>query len=241
MLFHQTRPIRVAASVAAIVGLMAASASVAQAAQPTLSLTNSVATVGIAPAATVGFTPAAPGANGVALPASAEPSFVSASRAVAQNVIAQEDAARAAAEAATAAAAAAEAAASWQLPVSSYNLTARFGQKGPWARGWHTGLDFAGPSGQDVRAAKSGRVTEAGYQGAYGNTLVIDHGDGYSTRYAHLQSAPRVSVGESVSGGQVIGYLGNTGNSSGPHLHFEVLRGGEFVNPASVFDIPSSN
>lgn len=230
MKLHRTRTTRMAAGVAVACGLLAASASTAHAAVPA----NSTA-------ANLVFTPTAAGTDGVALPASAEPSFVSASRAVAQNVAAQEEAVRVAAEAATAAAAAAEAAASWQVPVSSYNLTARFGQKGPWARGWHTGLDFAGPSGQDVRAAKSGRVTEAGYQGAYGNTLVIDHGDGYSTRYAHLQSAPRVGVGESVSGGQVIGYLGNTGNSSGPHLHFEVLKGGDFINPAGVFDIPAAS
>lgn len=182
------------------------------------------------------------------LPMQNEPQVVVKSRAVSAEVHAKQAAEAAAAAAAAQEAAAAEAAAaqavvqanSWNIPVGNYNLTARFGQKGPWARGWHTGLDFAGPTGQPVYAAKSGVVKEVAYEGAYGNTIVIEHANGYSTRYAHLNGAGNVSVGQSVAGGEQIGRLGSTGRSSGPHLHFEVMLNGEFLNPASVFSIASA-
>lgn len=177
----------------------------------------------------------------VGLTLGSEPAVIAQSRLTSLDVAARAQAEEAAAEAARAAeeAAAVEKAKEWQVPVSDYNLTARFGQKGPWARGWHTGLDFAGPTGVAVHAAKTGKVTSAGTEGAYGNTIVIDHGDGYSTRYAHLQSIG-ASVGQTVSGGSTIGLRGNTGNSSGPHLHFEVTRNGEFLDPEKVFSIPTS-
>jgi len=96
--------------------------------------------------------------------------------------------------------------------------------------GRHTGIDIAGGSGSAVMAADSGTVTFAGWDGGYGRCVVINHGNGLSTRYAHLSSMS-VSVGNSVSRGQAIGTRGSTGNSTGPHLHFEVLSGGSFVNP----------
>lgn len=167
------------------------------------------------------------------LPMQNEPQVVVKSRAVSAEVHAKQAAEAAAAQAVVQAN-------SWNIPVGNYNLTARFGQKGPWARGWHTGLDFAGPTGQPVYAAKSGVVKEVAYEGAYGNTIVIEHANGYSTRYAHLNGAGNVSVGQSVAGGEQIGRLGSTGRSSGPHLHFEVMLNGEFLNPASVFSIPSA-
>lgn len=118
------------------------------------------------------------------------------------------------------------------IPTSSYNLTARYGQSGRWSSGYHTGLDFAAPSGTPVVAAQSGTVTAAGYNGAYGNQITIRHADGTVTTYAHLSSIS-VSVGQSVGGGERIGAVGSTGNSTGPHLHFEVLIGGSFTNPAA--------
>ncbi len=119
-----------------------------------------------------------------------------------------------------------------QSPIEGgYDLTARYGASGGyWSGGVHTGLDFACPSGTDVSAAASGTVVEAGYDGAYGNRVVIEHEDGYTTTYNHLSDID-VSVGQEVSTGDHIGDVGTTGNVTGPHLHFEVLHNGEFVNP----------
>jgi murein DD-endopeptidase MepM/ murein hydrolase activator NlpD len=122
-----------------------------------------------------------------------------------------------------------------QAPVrkGSYRLTARFGQYGGyWSSGIHTGLDFAGSSGTDVLAAASGTVISTGWQGAYGNQVVIDHGNGYETTYNHL-SGIRVSTGQKVQTGDHIGDMGSTGNSTGTHLHFEVTHNGKFMDPES--------
>jgi murein DD-endopeptidase MepM/ murein hydrolase activator NlpD len=82
-----------------------------------------------------------------------------------------------------------------------------------------------------VRAVVAGRVVEAGWDGSYGNAVVVEHGDGMRTRYAHLAS-DSVRVGEQVSVGEVIGRVGSTGNSTGNHLHLEVLTpGGGFTDP----------
>lgn len=96
----------------------------------------------------------------------------------------------------------------------------------------HTGIDIDGEYGDPVWAAKSGTVTSAGYNGSYGNEVVISHGDNLQTRYAHLQSIS-VSAGDEVEIGQQIGEEGSTGNSTGSHLHFEVIINGETVNPLS--------
>ena len=122
-----------------------------------------------------------------------------------------------------------------QAPVAKgdYRLTARYGDRGyHWSSGRHTGLDFAGSTGTRVTAAASGKVVEAGWAGAYGNRIVIDHGDGYQTTYNHL-SAISTSVGDKVRTGEQIGRLGGTGNVTGPHLHFEVMKGESFVDPAA--------
>jgi murein DD-endopeptidase MepM/ murein hydrolase activator NlpD len=96
----------------------------------------------------------------------------------------------------------------------------------------HLGIDIAAGEGAPVYAADSGVVTMAqgGYNYGYGNVIQIDHGNGYSTVYAHLSN---IGVGQcqSVSAGQWIGSAGNTGNSQGAHLHFEVRQGGGFINP----------
>jgi murein DD-endopeptidase MepM/ murein hydrolase activator NlpD len=95
----------------------------------------------------------------------------------------------------------------------------------------HTGVDMTAPYGQAIRAAAGGRVILAGSYGGYGTTLIIDHGGGMATLYAH-QSSLEVGYGAEVAGGDVIGYAGSTGLSTGPHLHFEVRLSGAPVNPA---------
>lgn len=94
----------------------------------------------------------------------------------------------------------------------------------------HKGLDFAGPTGAPIRAAAPGRISFVGQKGGYGNVVEITHGANLVTRYAHL-SRFAVRPGEQVAAGAVIGGLGNTGRSTGPHLHFEVRLGGRPVNP----------
>jgi murein DD-endopeptidase MepM/ murein hydrolase activator NlpD len=94
----------------------------------------------------------------------------------------------------------------------------------------HTGLDFRGNTGDPIRATAGGTVTHAGWTGGYGNMVEIDHGNGLSTRYGHL-SEIEASVGQSVKVGQVIGRLGSSGRSTGPHLHYETRMDGEAVDP----------
>lgn len=95
---------------------------------------------------------------------------------------------------------------------------------------FHTGIDIGGDSGQPYAAAAAGKVIGAGWNGNYGKMITIDHGNGVVTRYAH-SSQLLVSAGQTVSQGQTIGYVGNTGRSSGPHLHFEIISNGNTVNP----------
>ncbi|MGP3998959.1 transglycosylase family protein [Streptomyces sp. 8N706] len=102
-----------------------------------------------------------------------------------------------------------------------------------WSRGYHTGVDFPVATGTSVRAIGSGEVVSAGWGGAYGYEIVIRHADGKYSQYAHL-SAVSVRPGQSVTGGQRIARSGSTGNSTGPHLHFEVRTGpgfGSDINP----------
>ena len=124
----------------------------------------------------------------------------------------------------------------WQLPLAagSYQLTAEFGQcSGLWSH-CHTGLDFAAPSGTPIRAVASGVVSEVGWAGAYGNRTVLTHKDGTETWYCH-QLDVGVRPGDNVFAGQVIGRVGSTGNSTGPHLHLEVRPGGgDAVDPAAA-------
>ena len=94
----------------------------------------------------------------------------------------------------------------------------------------HAGIDIANRVGTPVVSPARGRVTSTGWQNAYGNCVVIDHGNAITTRYAHLQSST-VKEGQVVNRGEVIGTMGNTGRSTGPHLHYEVRVGGVPVNP----------
>ncbi len=125
---------------------------------------------------------------------------------------------------------------SWPTP--GYNrITSPFG----WrihpilkTRRMHTGTDIGAPAGTNIQAAADGTLIFAGSLGAYGNATVIDHGDGMSTMYAH-QSRILVSENQKVQRGQVIGKVGSTGWSTGPHLHFEVRKNGDPVNPMNYF------
>jgi len=94
----------------------------------------------------------------------------------------------------------------------------------------HTGLDLHGETGDPVRATADGKVTSAGWSGGYGRVIDIDHGNGMSTRYGHL-SAIDVRVGQSIRAGQIIGRIGSTGRSTGPHLHYETRVRGGAVDP----------
>ncbi|GKQ37258.1 M23 family metallopeptidase [Streptomyces sp. A012304] len=117
-------------------------------------------------------------------------------------------------------------AASWVDPVAKYKLSASFAQSGNMWQSTHSGQDFAVPSGTKVKAAHGGKVVKAGGNGAgdgpaYGNAVVIKHSNGVYSQYAHLSHID-VKVGQIVKTGQRIALSGNTGNSSGPHLHFEI-------------------
>lgn len=112
----------------------------------------------------------------------------------------------------------------WEYPLDQVSLTARFGQYGLWSS-YHTGLDFNGDTGDQIYSITNGVVTEAGYDGAYGNKTVITLDDGTEIWYAH-QTTQLVNVGDTVTRGQVIGTVGATGHVTGSHLHVEVRPGG---------------
>ena len=118
-------------------------------------------------------------------------------------------------------------------PVNSTTVTSHYGYRIhpiTGAYSFHSGVDWYVPSGTSVRAASSGQVTFAGWNGSYGYCVDIVHSDGSKTRYAHLNSIA-VGYGQTVTQGQVIAYSGSTGNSTGPHLHFEIYINGSSVNP----------
>ncbi len=117
------------------------------------------------------------------------------------------------------------------LPVHGYRLTGRFGDVSGLWRTVHTGLDFAAGIGTPIRAIGSGVVVSTGYDGAYGNKTVLRLDDGTELWFCH-QSRILVTTGEHVRAGRVIGEIGNTGNTTGPHLHLEVHpHGGEPIDP----------
>jgi murein DD-endopeptidase MepM/ murein hydrolase activator NlpD len=112
-------------------------------------------------------------------------------------------------------------------PVDGPLGTAYHASGSMWSSGYHTGVDFSVGSGTPVSAITEGEVVTAGDGGAYGNQVVIRHADGHYSQYAHLSSIS-VSVGQQVAAGDQIGLSGSTGNSTGPHLHFEVRTGPEY-------------
>ena len=168
-----------------------------------------------------------------------------AANATIDKLVAELEAERAAAAAAAAAAAgsgggggSANASGSFLWPVASYvYVSSRFGLRVHPITGEkksHTGIDIASNQGTAVYASDGGTVTLAGWNGGYGNCIMIDHGNGYVTLYGHLSSIS-VSQGQTVSQGTTIGAVGSTGNSTGPHLHFEVLKNGTRIDPEQFF------
>ena len=124
----------------------------------------------------------------------------------------------------------------WPCPSCTY-ITSRVGYRwhpvsGQWK--YHSGLDIGAAYGASIVAADGGTVTIAGVNGGYGNCVMIDHGNGYYTLYGHMSSIA-VSVGQSVSKGSTIGYVGSTGVSTGPHLHFEIRQGTTILDPENWF------
>ena len=118
-------------------------------------------------------------------------------------------------------------------------ITSPFGyRRNPFTnkgREMHSGVDLKGRTGDPVKSTAKGKVTFAGYQGNYGYVVMVKHSNGYETRYAHLVRT-RVKKGEYVEAGEIVGLLGSTGRSTGPHLHYEVLVNNRKVNPAKYFN-----
>jgi murein DD-endopeptidase MepM/ murein hydrolase activator NlpD len=131
-----------------------------------------------------------------------------------------------------------------RTPVDGARLSSGFGMRRHPILGYsrmHKGVDFAAPSGTPIYAAGSGRVVSAGRNGGYGNYIRLRHTTEYSTAYGHLSRfASGVRAGQRIRQGQVIGYVGTTGRSTGPHLHYEVLRNDSQINPLSVKQPPTS-
>lgn len=115
------------------------------------------------------------------------------------------------------------------LPVTGI-ISSRYAESSSIRSSTHTGLDIAAPSGTDIQVVADGTVTCASYNGSYGNLVKVDHGNGVETWYAHT-SKMYVTVGQEVKAGDIIASVGSTGNSTGPHLHFEIRINGNHVNP----------
>ena len=125
-----------------------------------------------------------------------------------------------------------------KTPIDGARLTSGFGMRRHPILGYslmHRGIDFGAPSGTPVYAAGDGTVELAGNQGSYGNYVRLKHTAGYSTAYGHLSGFARgLRSGSHVRQGQVIGYVGTTGRSTGPHLHYELLKSGSQINPLQM-------
>jgi murein DD-endopeptidase MepM/ murein hydrolase activator NlpD len=123
-------------------------------------------------------------------------------------------------------------------PVKGGRYTSGFGdRRHPLLNRWrmHTGVDWAAPSGTPILAAGDGTVDEVGRHGGYGNYVRLRHANGFATAYGHMSRfAAGMAPGVSVKQGQIIGFVGSTGMSTGPHLHFEVLINNSFVNPMTI-------
>jgi len=118
-------------------------------------------------------------------------------------------------------------------PITWGWLSSRYGfRSDPFTgkRTWHAGVDLAGKDGSDIISVAGGVVTYAGERHGYGNLVEVDHGDGLVTRYAHCKTI-KANVGDVVQKGQVLALMGSTGRSTGPHVHFEVIRSGKTQNP----------
>jgi murein DD-endopeptidase MepM/ murein hydrolase activator NlpD len=127
-------------------------------------------------------------------------------------------------------------------PIDGARLSSRFGKRRHPILGYtkmHMGIDFAAPIGTPIYAAGNGSIIKAGRNGGYGKYILIRHNSTYKTAYGHLSKfAKKTRVGNRVKQGEIIGYVGNTGRSTGPHLHYEVIQNGRKINPRTV-RIPS--
>ena len=123
----------------------------------------------------------------------------------------------------------------WPLPGHTY-ISCHFGEVDAFGNAGHRGTDIPAPEGTPILAAHSGTVLVSGWNDSYGNQVLLDNGAGLSTRYAHM-TASAVTAGETVTAGQVIGYVGSTGDSTGNHLHFEVMQDGVRVNPMDMVSV----
>lgn len=127
----------------------------------------------------------------------------------------------------------------WRTPCDYIRLSSPFGYRwhpttGEWSM--HKGIDLAAPKGTPIYASRSGKVTVASYSSTAGNYVTINHQDGYSSVYMHMTHYV-VGAGDYVKAGQLIGYVGSTGRSTGPHLHFGISYNGTYVNPADYLDL----
>ena len=123
-------------------------------------------------------------------------------------------------------------------PTESGEISSRYGYRyDPFGYGsdFHPGIDIAGNYGDPVYASAAGDIEQAGWNGGYGRYVKVSHGNGYETAYGHM-SAIAVGSGDSVKKGDIIGYVGSSGYSTGPHLHFEVLLNGQTVNPLKILN-----
>ena len=120
----------------------------------------------------------------------------------------------------------------WPLPGHTY-ISCHFGEVDAFGSAGHRGTDIPAPEGTPILAAHSGTVLVSGWNNSYGNQVLLDNGAGLSTRYAHMTQTA-VTAGEAVTAGQVIGYVGSTGDSTGNHLHFEVMQNGVRMNPLAL-------
>ncbi len=131
----------------------------------------------------------------------------------------------------------------WTWPTTSKVIVSHYGNREPLYEGfpswWHSGIDITGEQGASVYAANNGVVVEKTQNMSYGNYILIKHGDNLYTLYAHMSDFANVSVGDTVTAGQVIGYVGMTGAAAGPHLHFEIRTCEEYsctVNPVDYYE-----
>ena len=120
----------------------------------------------------------------------------------------------------------------WPLPGHTY-ISCNSGESDAYGNPGRRGTDIPAPEGTSILAAHSGTVVISGWNDSYGNQVLLDNGAGLSTRYAHMTQTA-VTAGEAVTAGQVIGYVGSTGDSTGFHLHFEVMQNGVRVNPLEI-------
>lgn len=124
-----------------------------------------------------------------------------------------------------------------RMPIAYARMSSKFGARRHPVLGtmrMHKGVDYAAPTGTPIMAAGDARVQFAGWQGGYGRTVILDHGKGHTTLYAHMSRLGKIKQGQRVSQGTVIGYVGTTGLSTGPHLHYEFRINGVHRNPLSV-------